>query len=129
MYIYLQYDSKVSPDNLFYDCGVALSPEGLVGHQDCMKFASCGTCTLHSLYLLLWANFGAFCITLLTQPDSDNKLCGRLISDNISVRSYCLSQLKTLWMHIRNSLYLTEEERSFFVTTAMTKLEKVKKVA
>lgn len=63
----LQYDSKIKPDGLLYDCGVELSPEGQFGRQDYLKHASRGTYSLHSLYLLLWANFGAFCIALLTQ--------------------------------------------------------------
>ena len=90
-----------------------------------MKHASRGTYTLHSLYLLLWANFGAFCIALLTQPDSDDKIHGNLISDWISVRHYCVSQLRTLWMHMRNNLNLSEEERTFFVMRAMKKFYEV----
>ena len=90
-----------------------------------MKHASRGTYTLHSLYLLLWANFGAFCMALLTQPDSDDKIHGKLISDWISVRHYCVSQLRTLWMHMRNNLNLSEEERTFFVMRAMKKFYEV----
>lgn len=90
-----------------------------------MKHASRGTYTLHSLYLLLWANFGAFCIALLTQPDSDDKIHGNLISDWISVRHYCVSQLRTLWMHMRNNLSLSEEERTFFVMRTMKKFYEV----
>ena len=120
-----QYDAKISPEGLLYDCGVELSPDGKYGRQDYMKHASRGTYTLHSLYLLLWANFGAFCVALLTQPDSDDKIHGNLISDWISVRHYCVSQLRTLWMHMRNNLSLSEEERTFFVMRAMKKFYEV----
>ena len=63
----LQYNSKIHPDGLLYDCGVELSPDGQFGRQDYVKHATRGTYSLHSLYLLLWANFGTFCIALLTQ--------------------------------------------------------------
>jgi hypothetical protein len=121
----MQYDAKINPEGLLYDCGVEFSPDGKYGRQDYMKHASRGTYTLHSLYLLLWANFGAFCVALLTQPDSDDKIHGNLISDWISVRHYCVSQLRTLWMHMRNNLNLSEEERTFFVMRAMKKFYEV----
>ena len=53
-----QYNAKIDPDNLLYDCGVKLSSEGLFGCQDYVKHATRATYTLYSLYLLLWANFG-----------------------------------------------------------------------
>jgi hypothetical protein len=121
----IQYDAKINPEGLLYDCGVEFSPDGKYGRQDYMKHASRGTYTLHSLYLLLWSNFGAFCVALLTQPDSDDKIHGNLISDWISVRHYCVSQLRTLWMHMRNNLNLSEEERTFFVMRAMKKFYEV----
>ena len=124
-FFHYQYDAKINPEGLLYDCGVEFSPDGKYGHQDYMKHASRGTYTLHSLYLLLWANFGAFCVALLTQPDSDDKIHGNLISDWISVRHYCVSQLRTLWMHMRNNLSLSEEERTFFVMRAMKKFYEV----
>lgn len=122
----LQYNTTVHRDGLLYDCGVELSPEGQFGRQDYRKHACRGTYTLHSLYLLLWANFGSFCMALLTQPDSDQRIHGCIISEWLSLRHYCVSQLRTLWMHIRNNLGLSEEQRSFFVMRAMTKLYQVR---
>jgi len=122
---HLQYDATISPNGLLYDCGVELSPEGQFGRQDYKKHACRGTYTLHSLYLLLWANFGSFCMALLTQPDSDQHIHGHIISKQLSLRHYCLSQLKTVWMHIRNNLALTEEQRSFFIMRAMDNLHQV----
>ena len=90
-----------------------------------MKHACRGTYTLHSLYLLLWANFGTFCMALLTQPDAEEKIHGHIISINLSLRNYCVSQLKMLWKHIRDNLGLSEEQRSFFVMDAMTKIYEV----
>ena len=113
------------PDGLLYDCGVELSPEGQFGRQDYKKHACRGTYTLHSLYLLLWANFGCFCVTLLTQPDSDQRIHGKIISEWLSLRHYCVSQLKTLWLHLRNNLGLTDEQRAFFVMRAMDRLWQV----
>ena len=72
-----QYNSKISPDGLQYDCGVELTAQGEIGRLDYHKHAGRGTYTLHSLYLLLWANFGAFTMSLLTLPDADVKIHGK----------------------------------------------------
>ena len=48
-----------------YDCGCELNDDGNYGRSD---YDSKGILSLHSWYLLLWCNFGAFCIGLLTQP-------------------------------------------------------------
>ena len=102
-------------DGLQYDSGVELSSNGIFGRLEYMDFACRGTYSLHSLYLLLWANFGAFCISLLTQPNADECIHGSIISKNISLRSYCLHQLQLLWLLIRNCLNLSDEGRSFFI--------------
>ena len=105
----------ISPDGLLYDCGVELSPEGLFGRQDYVKHATRGTYTLHSLYLLLWANFGAFCMALLTQPEAEASIRGQIMSEQLSLRHYCLSQLRIVWVHMQKNLGLSDEERSFLV--------------
>lgn len=97
----------------------------MFGRQDYIEHGNRGTYTLHSLYLLLWANFSAFCVALLTQPDSDKKIHGTIISDWISVRHYCVSQLRAMWMYMRNNLSLSEEERAFFVMMAMKRFNQV----
>ena len=121
----LQYDSTIHHDGLLYDCGVELSSNGQFGRQDYKKHACRGTYTLHSLYLLLWANFSAFCLALLTQPDADKHIHGPIISEKFSVRHYCVSQLRILWMHLLNNLGLSEEQRSFFTMRAMNRLREV----
>ena len=119
------YNNKINKDGLLYDCGVELSPEGQFGRQDYLKHANRGTYTLHSLYLLLWANFGSFCMALLVHPDADRTIHGPLISDWLSVRHYCVSQLRTVWMHMRNNLGLSDEERSFLIVRCMKRLYEV----
>ena len=119
------YSSKINKDGLLYDCGVELTPDGQFGRQDYHKHASRGTYTLHSLYLLLWANFGAFCMALLVLPDADRTIHGPLISEWLSVRHYCISQLRTVWMHIRNNLGISDEERSFLIMRCMKTLYEV----
>ena len=106
-----QYNFTIGHGGYRYDSGVDLSSGGLFGRQDYMKHATRGTYTLHSLYLLLWANFGAFCMALLTQPEAEAAIHGPLISEWLSVRHYCVSQLRTMWMHIQNNLSLLDEER------------------
>lgn len=124
--LYFQYNSKISPQDVFYNVGVKLSSDGQYGHQDYLKHASRGTLSLHSLYLLLWSNFSAFCIALLTQSQSENLLCGKLFSERVDVKHFCLSQLQSSWKHMRNNLNLTEEERTLFVKQAMIKFQMVK---
>ena len=119
------YNNKINKDGLLYDCGVELSPEGQFGRQDYLKHANRGTYTLHSLYLLLWANFGSFCMALLTQPDADRAIHGPIISDWLSVRHYCVSQLRTVWLHMRNNLGVSDEERSFLLMRCMKRLYEV----
>ena len=116
-----QYNAKIDPDDLLYDCGVELSSEGLFGRQDYLKHATRGMYTLHSLYLLLWANFGAFCMALLTQPEAEAAIHGPIISK----RQYCVSQLRTVWKHMRKSLGLSDEERSFLVMCCTKRFYKV----
>ena len=102
-----------------YDSGVKLSEGGYFGRHDYEKHACRGTLTLHSLYLLLWANFGSFCISLLTQPDSAKHIHGHIISKKQPLRHYCVMQLKEVWMHIQKNLGLSEEQRSFFIMRAL----------
>ena len=126
MCVCMQYNSMIKRDGLQYDCGVELSSEGQFGRQDYKQHACRGTYTLHSLYLLLWANFGAFCMSLLTQPDADARIHGVVISEWLSLRHYCISQLKTLWLHMRNNMGLSEEQRSFYVAQALYRLRQVR---
>ncbi len=123
----LQYNSKISPEGLLYDCGVELTAQGEFGRSDYTKHATRGTYTLHSLYLLLLTNFGAFTMSLLTLPDADARIHGPLISDrqSRSVRHYCVSQLRTMWQHLRNNLGLSEEERTFFVNQCLKTFHEV----
>ena len=102
-----------------------LTADGQYGRPDYIKHATRGTYTLHSLYLLLWANFGAFSMALLTQPMSQKKIHGPIISEWQAVRHYCLSQLRTVWLHMRNNLSLSEEERAFFITQCLMNLYEV----
>ena len=101
--------------------------DGAYGRPSYAARANQGTFTLHSLYLLLWANFGCFCMALLTQPDSYHHLRGPIISGWQSVRNYCIWELRTLWMFMQDNLGLTEEERCFYVMNAMTTFHEVRK--
>ena len=120
IFCFLQYISKIGPDGIFYDRGVKISSEGMLEHEDAKMhaFTPRGTCSLHSLYLLLWANFGTFCLSLLTQPTSYKNLHGNIMSKTLSLRKYCLSQLRLFWNQLLQ-LGFTEEARSFFVLQAM----------
>ena len=121
-----QFDSKIGPEGLLYDCGVELTAEGQYGQPDYHRHATRGTYSLHSLYLLLWANFGAFCFSLLTHPNSQSEIHGTIISKSQNIRHYCVSQVKRMWMYLKNNLSLSDEERSFFVTRCLMNIYEVR---
>ena len=64
-------------------------------------------------------------MALLTQPMSQKKVHGPIISEWQAVRHYCLSQLRTVWMHMRNNLSMSDEERAFFITQCLMNLYEV----
>ena len=64
-------------------------------------------------------------MALLTLPDADAQIYGKLISDHLSVRHYCMSQLRALWQHMRNNLELSEEKRTFFVNQCLMTFHEV----
>ena len=118
-----QYNAKIN-SNRCYEYGVELSPEGQFVRQDNTEHVTRGTYTLHSLYLLLWANFGAFCMALLTRPKAE---VDSIFSTGLSkhVRHHCFSQLCAMWKHMQNNLGLSDEERSFFIMHYTNRLYEV----
>jgi len=121
-----QFDSRVGPSYRFYDQGVELTDEGLYGHHGYTRHATRGTLSLHSLYLLLWANFAAFCTALLFHSEAEDKLVGSVFSEGVEpVRQYCVSQLRQLWGHLRNSLTISDEERLLLVGGCLNQLFEV----
>ena len=58
-----------------YDCGCVVKEHGYYGRPD---YKSRNTLSLHSWHLLLWSNFGAFCVALLTQPKAHEQIKGTL---------------------------------------------------
>ena len=63
-------------DGLLYDCGCELTADGFWGRTDYEVRGQKGPLNLHSLYLLLWINFGSFCLSLLTQCDAQHAIKG-----------------------------------------------------
>ena len=124
MLAHMQFEGKITKDRL-YDCGVELSSDGTYGRPDYIPHATRGTLSLQSLYLLLWANFGTFCMALITQPDAHERISGPVISSWQHIRHYCVSQLRSLWWHMSNSLQLSTEEQSFFIMKCMLSLMEV----
>ena len=120
-----QYNFEIGRGGYCYDCGVELSADGQYGRQKYVKHATRGTYTLHSLYFLLWANFGTLCMALLTQPEAKAAIHGPIISEWQSVKHYCVSQLRTIWTHMQNNLSLLDEERSFLVMCCTKRLYEV----
>jgi len=47
-------------------------------------------------------------------------LCiGHIISDWMPIREYCMTQLKTVWLHMRINFVCNDDERSFFIMKSM----------
>jgi hypothetical protein len=110
------FDSELTEGRL-YDCGVVLSEEGDYGRPEYLPRADKGIMNLHSLYHLLWLNFGAFCIHLLVQNKS--RLAGTVISEYQAIRHYCKSQLSSMWLHMRVNLKLNDEQISLLIIRSM----------
>lgn len=111
----LQYNTPVGPNTKFYDAGVELTPDGFFGRHDYIKHATRGTLNIHSLYFVLWTNFCGFSVALLTQKDAEQKLVGKIVSEEEPVRLYCLKQVFMMWNLLKEKLNILEEERLFLV--------------
>ena len=120
-----QYDFPVGCNEIFYDSGAQLSPQGFFSQLGHMKHCTRGTLSLQSLYLLLWANFGACCIGLLVDSGAVTKMSGKIFSQSLHLRQYCMTQLRVLWNHLSSSLGITVEERSLLVSRCMWNFLKV----
>lgn len=116
-------DSEIKEGRL-YDCGVVLNEEGEYGRPEYLTRAEKGLMNLHSLYFLLWCNFGTFCMSLLTQKDTVIK--GTVISDYQAIRHYCKAQLSLMWIHMSTNIGLTDEQLSLFVLCSAKKMMKVR---
>ena len=100
---------------LKYDCGCELNEDGSYGRPDYYRFDR-KSFTLHSFYLMTLMNFGAFTVSLVTQPTALNSLSGPIFSEWKQAGLYCLSQLRTIWWHMQLHLELTQEELGEFLT-------------
>ena len=102
-----------------------LNEQGEYGRPEYLQRAEKGNLNLHSLYLLLWCNFGAFCVSLLTQPGSIIK--GTVISDYqpVRIRHYCKSQMNAMWLYLSTNLGLTDEEVSLLIVQSMQRMIQV----
>ena len=100
-----------------------LNEQGEYGRPEYLQRAEKGILNLHSLYLLLWCNFGAFCVNLLTQPGSNFK--GTVISDYQPAHHYCKSQMNAMWLHMSTNLELTDEQLSLLIVRSMQRVIQV----
>lgn len=80
---------------------------------------------LHSWYLILWANFGAFCIGLISQPDARERIEKVLPSFHTDIHHYCVAQMRSIWLHMNSGMNLFAEKITFFIDRAMSNLVKV----
>ena len=113
----------------YYDCGVDFLPDGTYGRLEYLfrMGTSALVNSLHSLYVALWANFACFCIGMLTQPEAESGIKGRIISGVLPVRHYCLSQLNKQWLHMQSYMQMSSlEELSFFIMKLSQQLLQVR---
>ena len=121
----LQYDTPVGPNTKFYDTGVELSSDGFFGRHDYVQHATRGTLNIQSLYLILWSNFCGFSVALLTQEDAEQKLAGKIISEEEPIRHYCVTQMFKMWNLLKEGLNISEEERLLLVRGCLSNLLEV----
>ena len=72
--------------------------------------------SVNSCCMLLWINVASFCLSLLMQESE--RLSG-ILSSSVPFERYCVSELHHLWMFMRNSMQLTDEELSYLVMMCM----------
>ena len=121
LFIILQLESPVYAGK-YYDSGVCLTDDGLPSKPEYIVRMSNATLSVHSLHLLLWANFGAFSISLLTRPGSTEQISGTLISKDLPIRHYCLDNVIKMWNCMHKALHLSAEELTFFIKRCMLRL-------
>lgn len=68
---------------------------------------------------MLWANFGAFCFGLITQPDGHEQIGAVLSNFHSDIRHYCMAQMRNFWLHLNVGISCATEEISLFVRKAM----------
>lgn len=109
----------------YYDCGVMFLEDGQPRKSAYKNHAGLCNYSLHALYVLLLANFGSFCMALLTQPGMKERIHKCIISGFLPVRNYCMAQLRLHWLFIKDHLGLSEEQRSFFIMRVMKQFHQV----
>ena len=75
---------------------------------------------------MLWANFGSFCLALLTQENVTGKMKGRIISSSQPIRHYCLEQMKKMWSFLTIHLDLLGDEINTLFLISFRNILKVK---
>ena len=99
-----------------YDCGCELNEDGSFGRPDYYSFDR-KSFTLHSFYLMTLMNFGALSVNLISQPNASESVSSALFSEWKPVRHYCVSQIRTIWLHMQLRWQLTQEELGEFLTS------------
>ena len=123
--VFLQYETPVGQDDLFYNDGTQLTDTGFYSQMNYLKHTTRGNLSLQSTYLLLWASYGAFCVGLLVDNKAEENMCGRVFPEGFAVREHCVTQLRAMWGHLSGSLGISSEERSYLVSRCMWNLLKV----
>lgn len=111
-------------EGVFYNHGVELTEGGIYGKQSYLQVARDRKLGLPSLYPLMWVNFAAFGIALLTQENAEQRLL-KLLSTQRSVRLDCFNTVSLLWRTMLENFSLLHEELSFFLMAVMLNVVKV----
>ncbi len=121
----MQNSGLVSPnEGIFYNRGVELTKDGFYGRRSYLQAAGDRQFNLPSLYPLLWVNFAAFGIALLTQEDAEEHLLQLLCTDK-SVRLDCLDTIFSHWRVMEDNCSLLQEELAFFLMVTMLRVIEV----
>lgn len=117
----LQLEGAVCSENC-YDTGVCLTNDGIPSKPVYYSRLKSETLSVNSLHLLLWASFGALCISLVHKPGASESIKGNILSDNLHIRHFCLNTVSKLWNCIGSSLHLSAAEQSFYLKRCMLKM-------
>ena len=98
---------RVMDHPYYYDCGIELTSSGDYGND----FAyDRDVLSLKAEYLMLFVNLSAFVISLYTQPNGEELIHGKVISQELPVRNYCAAQLFAVWHHLQQSMSMSVED-------------------
>ena len=106
------------PEEVLYDSATTFSDQGILRSHE-VRFSTSGSLNLQSRYFMLWANYGALCISLLIDPLRSKRLEKVIFTDGLPLRHHCLTRAKQMWKLLSDNMNITVEQRVAFVNNCL----------